>query len=139
MSFYIPLFWNSYNSKYRFWRCSWSYTSFSWSICSLRTCWAGGWWLFGLVMLWTPAHFWALVLLLKDDYSSVGIPMLPSVKGSVVTVRAISRLGGLLFLWVFLEFLLCLKEDFYMELCCSFSTEDFCNLFIDWKSSRWFK
>ena len=52
-----------------------------------------GWWLFGLVMLWTPAHFWALAILLKDDYSSVGIPMLPSVKGSVFTVKAISRYG----------------------------------------------
>ncbi len=50
-----------------------------------------GWWLFSLVMVWTPAHFWALALLLKDDYQSVGIPMLPVVKGPVVTVRAISR------------------------------------------------
>ena len=41
----------------------------------------GGWWLFGLVMLWTPAHFWALALLLTDDYRSVGIPMLRSSKG----------------------------------------------------------
>jgi len=52
-----------------------------------------GWWLFGLVMLWTPAHFWALAILLKDDYASVGIPMLPSVKGSAFTVDAISRYG----------------------------------------------
>ena len=52
-----------------------------------------GWWLFSLVMLWTPAHFWALAILLKDDYASVGIPMLPSVKGSVFTVKAISRYG----------------------------------------------
>tara|TARA_Y100000589_G_scaffold330825_1_gene381787 strand:- start:2088 stop:3098 length:1011 start_codon:yes stop_codon:yes gene_type:complete len=52
-----------------------------------------GWWLFGLVMLWTPAHFWALAILLKDDYASVGIPMLPSVKGSAFTVNAISRYG----------------------------------------------
>ena len=44
-------------------------------------------------MLWTPAHFWALAILLKDDYASVGIPMLPSVKGSVFTVKAISRYG----------------------------------------------
>ena len=50
----------------------------------------GAWWLFGLVMVWTPAHFWALALLLKDDYRSVGIPMLPVVKGVAVTVRAIS-------------------------------------------------
>ena len=40
----------------------------------------GGWWLFALVMVWTPAHFWALALLLKEDYRSVGIPMLPVVK-----------------------------------------------------------
>ena len=52
--------------------------------------WAS-WWLFSLVMLWTPAHFWALALLLKDDYRSVGIPMLPVVKGVTVTTRAISH------------------------------------------------
>lgn len=52
--------------------------------------WAS-WWLFALVVLWTPAHFWALALLLKDDYRSVGIPMLPVVKGVVVTTRAISH------------------------------------------------
>ena len=52
-----------------------------------------GWWLFGLVMLWTPAHFWALAILLKDDYASVGIPMLPVVKGLKFTVKAISRYG----------------------------------------------
>ena len=53
----------------------------------------GGWWLFALVMVWTPAHFWALALLLKDDYKSVGIPMLPVVKGSAFTANAISRYG----------------------------------------------
>jgi protoheme IX farnesyltransferase len=50
----------------------------------------GGWWLFALVMAWTPAHFWALALLLKDDYRAVGIPMLPVVKGTAVTARSIS-------------------------------------------------
>ncbi len=53
----------------------------------------GGWWLFCLVLVWTPAHFWALALLLKDDYQAVGIPMLPVVKGSVATAVAISRYG----------------------------------------------
>ena len=52
-----------------------------------------GWWLFALVMVWTPAHFWALAILLKDDYQSVGIPMLPVVKGSVFTAKAIYRYG----------------------------------------------
>ncbi|MGL6133076.1 MAG: heme o synthase [Prochlorococcaceae cyanobacterium] len=47
------------------------------------------WWLFALVMVWTPAHFWALALLLREDYRAVGIPMLPVVKGVVTTGRAI--------------------------------------------------
>ena len=53
----------------------------------------GGWWLFALVMVWTPAHFWALALLLREDYRAVGIPMLPVVKGPVVTARAIRHYG----------------------------------------------
>ena len=53
------------------------------------------WWLFALVMVWTPAHFWALALLLHDDYRSVGIPMLPVVKGVEATARAIGRYSRL--------------------------------------------
>ena len=53
----------------------------------------GGWWLFTLVMVWTPAHFWALAMLLRDDYRSVGIPMLPVVKGTGFTAKAITRYG----------------------------------------------
>lgn len=34
-----------------------------------------------LIIVWTPPHFWALAILLKDDYSRAGIPMMPSVKG----------------------------------------------------------
>ena len=61
-----------------------------------------GWWLFALVMVWTPAHFWALALLLRDDYREVGIPMLPVVKGPFVTAQAISRYGwATVFLSVF--------------------------------------
>jgi protoheme IX farnesyltransferase len=53
----------------------------------------GGWWLFALVMVWTPAHFWALALLLREDYRSVGIPMLPVVRGARATAAAIGRYG----------------------------------------------
>nr|YP_002049373.1 putative protoheme IX farnesyltransferase [Paulinella chromatophora]ACB43163.1 putative protoheme IX farnesyltransferase [Paulinella chromatophora] len=53
----------------------------------------GGWWLFTLIMAWTPAHFWSLGLLLKEDYKSVGIPMLPVVKGPAVTAKAITLYG----------------------------------------------
>lgn len=38
-----------------------------------------------LVFLWTPAHFWSLALLYKDDYAAAGYPMLPNVKGDHAT------------------------------------------------------
>jgi len=47
------------------------------------------WLLFALVFLWTPPHFWALALMIRDDYAKVGVPMLPVVKGEVETVRQI--------------------------------------------------
>jgi protoheme IX farnesyltransferase len=44
---------------------------------------------FGIVFLWTPPHFWALSLLIKDDYARTGVPMLPVVKGEAATRRQI--------------------------------------------------
>jgi protoheme IX farnesyltransferase len=35
--------------------------------------------LFALMFFWTPPHFWALAIKYRDDYSSVDVPMLPSV------------------------------------------------------------
>lgn len=48
------------------------------------------WVLFGLIFVWTPVHFWALALLLKDDYREAGIPMLPVVRGDRATVVQIA-------------------------------------------------
>jgi protoheme IX farnesyltransferase len=48
------------------------------------------WWLFAVVLAWTPVHFWALAILLKDDYAAAGVPMLPVVRGERVTVIQIS-------------------------------------------------
>ncbi len=45
--------------------------------------------LFAIIFVWTPVHFWALALMLKDDYASAGVPMLPVVKGEKVTVQQI--------------------------------------------------
>jgi heme o synthase len=45
------------------------------------------WVLFAIVFLWTPPHFWALALMIKDDYAKVGIPMLPVVAGEAETVK----------------------------------------------------
>jgi protoheme IX farnesyltransferase len=44
---------------------------------------------FGIVFLWTPPHFWALSLLIKDDYARTGVPMLPVVRGEAATRRQI--------------------------------------------------
>ncbi len=44
------------------------------------------WYLFAIIFVWTPVHFWALALLIKDDYAAAGIPMLPVVLGERVTV-----------------------------------------------------
>ena len=45
--------------------------------------------LFAIIFLWTPPHFWALALLIKDDYARAGIPMLPVVSTLAVTKRQI--------------------------------------------------
>ena len=45
--------------------------------------------LFAIIFFWTPPHFWALSLLLKDDYAKAGIPMLPVVSGVDNTKRQI--------------------------------------------------
>lgn len=44
------------------------------------------WVLFTIIFLWTPVHFWALALLIRDDYAEAGIPMLPVVHGERATV-----------------------------------------------------
>jgi protoheme IX farnesyltransferase len=46
-------------------------------------------WPFAIVFVWTPPHFWALALLIKDDYARTGVPMLPVVAGERATRRQI--------------------------------------------------
>jgi len=46
-------------------------------------------WMFVIVFLWTPPHFWALSLVLKKDYARAGVPMLPVIKGESATYRQI--------------------------------------------------
>ena len=48
------------------------------------------WYLFAIIFVWTPAHFWALALLLKNEYAEAGVPMLPVVHGERVTVVQIA-------------------------------------------------
>lgn len=44
------------------------------------------WILFAVVFMWTPVHFWALALMVKDQYADVGVPMAPAVIGERATV-----------------------------------------------------
>src|SRR5688500_4542480 len=47
------------------------------------------WLLFALIFFWTPPHFWALSLLIKQHYARAGIPMLPVVRGDEETYKQI--------------------------------------------------
>jgi protoheme IX farnesyltransferase len=47
------------------------------------------WLLFAIIFFWTPAHFWALALLISDDYKRAGVPMLPVVRGEEATTWGI--------------------------------------------------
>ena len=69
--------------------------------------------LFGLIFFWTPPHFWALSVVMKDDYQRANIPMFPVIYGIQETrtkifqytflilacsqLVAFSSVGGLLF------------------------------------------
>jgi len=41
--------------------------------------------MFALIFMWTPPHFWALALFMKNDYSNAGVPMLTVTHGRRAT------------------------------------------------------
>jgi heme o synthase len=41
--------------------------------------------MFGLIFMWTPPHFWALALFMKEDYHKAGVPMLTVTHGRKAT------------------------------------------------------
>jgi protoheme IX farnesyltransferase len=47
--------------------------------------------MFGVVFVWTPPHFWALALMIKEHYARAGVPMLPVTRGDEETARQIVR------------------------------------------------
>jgi protoheme IX farnesyltransferase len=53
--------------------------------------------LFAIIFYWTPPHFWALSLLMKDEYAKVGIPMMPVARGERETRRQIVLYSLLLY------------------------------------------
>jgi protoheme IX farnesyltransferase len=59
-----------------------------WAAVTGEVGWAA-WALFLIIFLWTPPHFWALALMIRDDYAQVNVPMLPVVVGEKATVKQI--------------------------------------------------
>src|SRR2546426_336639 len=53
--------------------------------------------LFSIVFVWTPPHFWALAMRVRDDYAAAGVPMLPVVRGDDETRRQIFLYSLVLF------------------------------------------
>ncbi len=47
------------------------------------------WALFAIIFYWTPPHFWALAMKYREDYASVGLPMLTVTHGNDETTRHI--------------------------------------------------
>ena len=41
--------------------------------------------MFALIFMWTPPHFWALALFMKEDYHAAGVPMLTVTHGRKAT------------------------------------------------------
>jgi protoheme IX farnesyltransferase len=47
--------------------------------------------MFAVVFVWTPPHFWALALMIKEHYARANVPMLPVTRGDEETARQIVR------------------------------------------------
>jgi protoheme IX farnesyltransferase len=73
--------------------------------------------LFAIVFYWTPPHFWALSLLMREEYEKVGVPMMPVVRGERETRRQIVLYSLLLYAITQLPF--CAGEFGVAYLCAS--------------------
>jgi protoheme IX farnesyltransferase len=47
--------------------------------------------MFAIVFVWTPPHFWALALMIKEHYARANVPMLPVARGDAETSKQIVR------------------------------------------------
>jgi protoheme IX farnesyltransferase len=52
--------------------------------------------MFVVVFVWTPPHFWALALMIKEHYARANVPMLPVERGDAETAKQIVRYTVLL-------------------------------------------
>lgn len=59
-----------------------------WAAVTNDLSWAA-WLYFVIIFLWTPPHFWALAMMIRQDYEKVGVPMLPVIVGDEPTAKQI--------------------------------------------------
>ena len=84
--------------------------------------------LFAIIFSWTPAHFWALAILCKDDYNKANLPMLPNVAGMEKTYIQILIYTGLTVAVSFTPYILGFSGAFYGVIAIGFG------LFFIWKA-----
>jgi len=59
-----------------------------WAAVTGELSWAA-WVFFAIIFMWTPPHFWALAMMIRQDYAKVGVPMLPVIAGNSITAKQI--------------------------------------------------
>lgn len=59
-----------------------------WAAVTNELSWAA-WVFFAIIFFWTPPHFWALAMMIREDYAKVNVPMLPVVVGDAPTAKQI--------------------------------------------------
>ena len=74
------------------------------------------WFMFLLIFLWTPPHFWALALYRSEEYEKVGVPMMPNVKGKERTLVEMKIYSVLLILLSLTTPLAYQEQDYRLEI-----------------------
>jgi protoheme IX farnesyltransferase len=70
--------------------------------------------LFAVVFMWTPPHFWSLALVRKNEYAAAGVPMLPVIRGDKATHNQILVYSLGLVALSLLAPLVCSADYFYL-------------------------
>ncbi len=71
-------------------------------------------WLFLIIFVWTPPHFWALAIYRRDEYAKVDIPMLPVTHGTSFTRLHVLLYTVLLVVVTVMPFLTRMSGPFYL-------------------------
>lgn len=67
-----------------------------------------------IILLWTPAHFWALAINYMDDYEKAKLPMMPNIVGVAKTKKLILIYSVLTVLSVVMPYVLKMSGLFYL-------------------------